>query len=38
MKLLQDLYARAVSLKWYEVILYLLIAIVLYVSSTCFVA
>jgi hypothetical protein len=35
MKLLQDSYAGIVSLKWYEAILCMVIAIVLYVSSTC---
>ena len=38
MKLLQDSYAAFVSLKWYEAILFVLIAIVLYVSSACFIA
>lgn len=33
MKLLQDSYAGIVSLKWYEAILCMVIAIVLYVSS-----
>jgi hypothetical protein len=35
MKLLQDSYAGIVSLKWYEAILCMVIAIVLYVSTTC---
>jgi hypothetical protein len=34
MKLLRDSYADIVSLKWYEAILCMVIAIVLYVSST----